>query len=227
LGAVLCQKDQKGSLRPISFASSGLSRTQQSYGPSEVEALACVYAVRHFHTYIFSCAITIITDHSALKYLMKKIDPSAKFQRWILTLDQYNINWVYRKGVSNSVADALSRRYQSAEESAQAQSELIKLDVVMCYTQKGKWCKPWWNTWLMAVTTRAVNRDNWTTEQELACKNPRKPRKEKEWQSTRPLNTWRESDAVLIRESQMQDPDLKAIIDLLEKQPYLLGKKLL
>ncbi|MCP4492527.1 MAG: hypothetical protein GY820_35250, partial [Gammaproteobacteria bacterium] len=44
LGAVLCQKDQKGSLRAISFASSGLSRTRQSYGPSEVEALACVYA---------------------------------------------------------------------------------------------------------------------------------------------------------------------------------------
>ncbi len=126
MGAVLCQKDQKGSLHPISFASSGLSRMQQSYGPSEVEALVCVYEVRHFHTYIFGCAITIITDHSALKYLMRKIDPSAKFQRWILTLDQYNINWVYRKGVSNAVADALSRRNQSAEERAQAQTEMIK-----------------------------------------------------------------------------------------------------
>ncbi|MCP4475770.1 MAG: hypothetical protein GY821_14630, partial [Gammaproteobacteria bacterium] len=144
-----------------------------------------------------------------------------------MTLDQYNINWVYRKGVSNAVADALSRRYQSAEESAQAQSELIRLDVVMCYTQKGKWHKPWWNTWMMAVTTRAVNRDDWTTEQELACKNPRKPRKERSWQSTRPLNTWRESDAELIRESQLQDTDLKAIIDLLEQQPYLVEKKLL
>ncbi|MCP4473291.1 MAG: hypothetical protein GY821_01700, partial [Gammaproteobacteria bacterium] len=40
LGAVLCQKDKRGHLCPISFASSGLSKSQQSYGPMEVEALA-------------------------------------------------------------------------------------------------------------------------------------------------------------------------------------------
>ncbi|MCP4489670.1 MAG: hypothetical protein GY820_20500, partial [Gammaproteobacteria bacterium] len=84
---VLCQKNQKGDLRPISFASSGLSRTQQSYGASEVEALACVYAVRHFHTYIFGCAVTIYTDHRALTFLMKQAEPIARLQRWILMLD--------------------------------------------------------------------------------------------------------------------------------------------
>ncbi|MCP4494725.1 MAG: hypothetical protein GY820_46595, partial [Gammaproteobacteria bacterium] len=41
------------------------------------------------------------------------------------------------------------------------------------------------------------------------------------------MNTWCEGDAVLIRESQLQDTDLKAIIDLLEQQPYLVEKKLL
>ncbi|MCP4494328.1 MAG: hypothetical protein GY820_44565, partial [Gammaproteobacteria bacterium] len=125
LGAVLCQKDKKGTLCPISFASSGLSKTQQSYGPSEVEALAFVYAVRHFHTYIFGCAVTILTDHNALKHMMRLTEPIPRLQRWILTLDQYNIKWVFRKGVSNAVANALSRRYNSSEESAAAQSELI------------------------------------------------------------------------------------------------------
>ncbi|MCP4474470.1 MAG: hypothetical protein GY821_07880, partial [Gammaproteobacteria bacterium] len=100
LGAVLCQKDQKGQLRPIAFASSGLSRTQQSYIPTELEALACVYAVRHFHTYIFGCTVTLLTDHASLCFLMKQADPIPRLQRWILTLDQYNIKWVYRKGSS-------------------------------------------------------------------------------------------------------------------------------
>ncbi|MCP4473972.1 MAG: hypothetical protein GY821_05280, partial [Gammaproteobacteria bacterium] len=124
LGAVLCQKDQNGQLRPISFASSGLSKTQQSYGAAEVEALACVYAVRHFHTYIFGCVVTILTDNSSLTFLMRQAEPIPRLQRWILTLDQYNITWIHRKGASNAVTDALSRRYQSSEESAAAQSEL-------------------------------------------------------------------------------------------------------
>ncbi|MCP4473080.1 MAG: hypothetical protein GY821_00600, partial [Gammaproteobacteria bacterium] len=200
LGAVLCQKDQHGQLRPISFASSGLSKTQQSYGAAEVEALACVYAVRHFHTYIFGCVVTILTDNSSLTFLMKQAEPIPRLQRWILTLDQYNITWIHRKGASNAVADALSRRYQSSEESAAAQSELIALDLVLCFTAKGSWTKPWLFGWLNAVTTRSTNRDNWEDEPILDHKNPRKPRKERNWQGKNPLNTWRVKEAMQIRE---------------------------
>ncbi|MCP4489315.1 MAG: hypothetical protein GY820_18695, partial [Gammaproteobacteria bacterium] len=210
LGAVLCQKDQKGQLRPIAFASSGLSRTQQSYIPTELEALACVYAVRHFHTYIFGCTVTLLTDHASLCFLMKQADPIPRLQRWILTLDQYNIKWVYRKGSSNAVADALSRRYESAAESEAAQSELILLDTAYYvgeYMPKGTLF-----SWLMAVSTRATNRDSIEERAILDHKNPRKPRKEKDWKNdAHPVNTWRERDANLIRESQLNDTDLRAI----------------
>ncbi|MCP4493842.1 MAG: hypothetical protein GY820_42055, partial [Gammaproteobacteria bacterium] len=110
----------------------GLSKSQQSYGVTEVEALACVFAVRYFHTYIMGCEVVLITDHNSLTFLMKQPNPIPRLQRWILSLDQYRITWMYRKGTANLVADALSRRYQSAEESELAQSELIKLDAVIC-----------------------------------------------------------------------------------------------
>ncbi|MCP4489414.1 MAG: hypothetical protein GY820_19195, partial [Gammaproteobacteria bacterium] len=164
--------------------------------------------------------VTIYTDHNALTYLMGQAQPIARLQRWILTLDQYNINWIYRKGSSNAVADALSRRYQSAEESEQAQSELIKLEVVACFTQKGKWNKPWQYVWIRAVSTRSTNRDNLEIVPDLNHKNPRKPRKERQWKGSNPVSTWRERDAGLIRESQLNDSDLKVIIELLEHQPY-------
>ncbi|MCP4487284.1 MAG: hypothetical protein GY820_08205, partial [Gammaproteobacteria bacterium] len=134
LGAVLAQKDESGKLCPIAYASSGLSKSQQSYGVTEVEALACVFAVRYFHTYIMGCEVVLITDHNSLTFLMKQPNPIPRLQRWILSLDQYRITWMYRKGTANLVADALSRRYQSAEESELAQSELIKLDAVICRT---------------------------------------------------------------------------------------------
>ncbi|MCP4474407.1 MAG: hypothetical protein GY821_07535, partial [Gammaproteobacteria bacterium] len=159
LGAVLSQKDDQGRFGPIAYASSGLSRDQQKYGPTEIEALACVYAVRYFHTYIFGCEVTLLTDHNSLTFLMHQKQPIPRLQRWILTLDQYRINWVYRKGSSNAVADALSRRYANAEESESAQSKLIQCDAVVCRTQAGTlfWlCSANWN--LGEIVTRSKTR---------------------------------------------------------------------
>ncbi|MCP4487182.1 MAG: hypothetical protein GY820_07680, partial [Gammaproteobacteria bacterium] len=144
---------------PIAYASSGLSRDQQKYGPTEIEALACVYVVRYLHTYIFGCEVTLLTDHNSLTFLMHQKQPIPRLQRWILTLDQYRINWVYRKGSSNAVADALSRRYANAEESESAQSKLIQCDAVVCRTQSGAlfWlCSANWN--LDEIVTRSKTR---------------------------------------------------------------------
>ncbi|MCP4489198.1 MAG: hypothetical protein GY820_18080, partial [Gammaproteobacteria bacterium] len=61
----------------------------------------------------------------------------------------------------------------------------------------------------------------------MTHKKPRKPRKERQEKGSNPVNTWRERDAGLIRESQLNDCDLKVIIELLEKQPYSTEAKLL
>ncbi|MCP4487078.1 MAG: hypothetical protein GY820_07140, partial [Gammaproteobacteria bacterium] len=171
------------------------------------------------------CAVTILTDHNALTYLLKKVEPIPRLQRWILTLDQYNVNWVYQKGTSNAVADALLRRYQSSEESAKAQSKLIELDSMSDYMEKGSWNKLWAYCWVRAMTTRSTNCEQVGKEPDLVPKIEEKPKEVEQEKSSVPLNTWHEKDAVSIRESQMNDGDLKLIMELLEQQPYLSNKK--
>ncbi|WJZ82857.1 hypothetical protein VitviT2T_002581 [Vitis vinifera] len=51
----------------------------------------------------------VFTNHSALKYLLTKQDAKARLIRWILLLQEFNLQIRDKKGVENVVADHLSR----------------------------------------------------------------------------------------------------------------------
>lgn len=51
----------------------------------------------------------VYIDHSTIKYLFDKKDVKPKIIHWILSLQEFNNEIKYKKGLDNMVADHLSR----------------------------------------------------------------------------------------------------------------------
>ncbi|RVW58209.1 Retrovirus-related Pol polyprotein from transposon 297 [Vitis vinifera] len=94
----------------IYYASKTLNEAQRNYTTTEKELLAVVFALDKFRAYLVGSFIIVFTDHSALKYLLTKQDAKARLIRWILLLQEFDLQIRDKKGVENVVADHLSRK---------------------------------------------------------------------------------------------------------------------
>ncbi|RVW58283.1 Retrovirus-related Pol polyprotein from transposon 17.6 [Vitis vinifera] len=86
-----------------------LNEVQRNYTTIEKELLAVVFALDKFHAYLVGSFIVVFTDHSTLKYLLTKQDAKLRLIKWILLLQEFNLQIKDKKGVENVVADHLSR----------------------------------------------------------------------------------------------------------------------
>ena len=108
IGAVLRQR-KDGKPYMVYYVSKTLNEAQRNYTTTENELLAVVYALDKFRAYLVGSFIVIFTDHSALKYLLTKQDAKARLIRWVLLLQEFNLQIKDKKMVENVVADHLSR----------------------------------------------------------------------------------------------------------------------
>ena len=71
--------------------------------------LAMVFACEKFRPYILGSHVIIHTNHAAIKYLMAKKDAKPRLIRWVLLLQEFDLEIKGKKGRDNVIDDHLSR----------------------------------------------------------------------------------------------------------------------
>jgi hypothetical protein len=77
LGAILSQLDERNQEHVIAHRRT-LSKAEKNYAITELECLAVIWAIKHFHAYIYGQRFKLITDHSALKHLFNTVIPTGR-----------------------------------------------------------------------------------------------------------------------------------------------------
>ena len=109
LGAVLYQI-QNSQKKVIAYASRSLSRPEKNYSAFKLEFLALKWAVTEkFSDYLMNTQFTVYTDNNPLTHILTSAKLDATGQRWASALGQFNFDLIYRSGLNNKDADAMSR----------------------------------------------------------------------------------------------------------------------
>ncbi|CAN6716960.1 unnamed protein product [Malus baccata var. baccata] len=108
VGAVLGQRKEKLP-HVIYYASRTLNDAQLNYTTTEKEMLDVIFALEKFRSYLIGSKVIVYTDHGALKYLLAKKDAKPRLIRWVLLLQEFDLDIRDKKGAENVVANHLSR----------------------------------------------------------------------------------------------------------------------
>jgi len=116
--------ERDGKLKPVQYGGKALTKAQQNYDITNIEAYALVCAVREFRMWLINTQFTVYSDHYSLQWLKSKKGTSGRLLRWSIELSEYNYTVSYKDGKSNTCADSLSRYdYGPADENVKDEDE--------------------------------------------------------------------------------------------------------
>ena len=110
IGAVLMQADSNGIDKPIIFLSHKFSEAAAKWSTIEQECYAVYWSILQLQSYLLGRRFCVATDHRNLMYLEKSTVP--KLIRWKLRLMEFQFTIKHVPGVTNVIADVLSRAHR-------------------------------------------------------------------------------------------------------------------
>ncbi|CAN6465456.1 unnamed protein product [Victoria cruziana] len=161
IGAILGQRVDKKPV-VIYYASKSLVDAQLNYTTTEKEMLAVVFALEKFRSYILGSRVIIYTDHAALKYLMSKKDSKPRLIRWILLLQEFDLEIKDKKGSENVVADHLSRVLVEVEREQLLVSDTFPDEYLLGIMSATK--LPWYAHYCNYLVTKEIP-SHWSKDQ--------------------------------------------------------------
>lgn len=135
LGAVLLQRYDDGSERPVGCASRTLNQAESNYSQLDKEALAIVFGVTKHHQYLYGRHFILRSDHRALSYILGDnkgipVTAASRIQRYAVKLAAYDFKIEFVRSERNCFADALSRLPLSSRERVRDDEEYSYLNFV-------------------------------------------------------------------------------------------------
>ena len=103
LGAVMKQNGH-----PIAYYSRKLNSAQKHYTTTEKELLSIVQTFHEFRIILLGSQVRVYTNHQNLTHKLTSFTTQC-ILRWRLLLEEFQPTFHYKQGITNIIADALSR----------------------------------------------------------------------------------------------------------------------
>ena len=80
-----------------------------NYTVTEQKRLGVIFALKKFGHYLLETKATVVTDHQTLVYLLNKPNATGRSTRWIILLQEFDLEIVHRVNTKHKYVNFLSR----------------------------------------------------------------------------------------------------------------------